>query len=254
MISFRGRTAGAARRARRASCTPRSGSGRRSPRPRAAPKGWTVGAAYQAAELYDAVIYAAPAHCVDEIDLGVRRRRPPQDARQHRPSAGRRAGARLPPRGGDPPARRLRLPGPRGRAASACSASSSPRRSSRTRARGARAAHRVRRRRARIPTSPTPTCRRSPPGCSTTCGSCWASGASRPSARSSSGPRRSRSTISAYGRFKEIMDEVERRNPGLALAGSYRDGVAAGRRDRSARSGGRDASPSAVPAGAGRPA
>jgi protoporphyrinogen/coproporphyrinogen III oxidase len=31
-----------------------------------------------------------------------------------------------------------------------------------------------------------------------------------------------------YSRFKEIMDEVERRNPGLALAGSYREGVAMG--------------------------
>jgi oxygen-dependent protoporphyrinogen oxidase len=30
----------------------------------------------------------------------------------------------------------------------------------------------------------------------------------------------------SYGRFKEIMDDAERRNPGLALAGSYRDGVA----------------------------
>jgi oxygen-dependent protoporphyrinogen oxidase len=36
---------------------------------RQGPKGWTVGAAYQANELYDAVIYAAPAHCLDEIDL-----------------------------------------------------------------------------------------------------------------------------------------------------------------------------------------
>jgi protoporphyrinogen/coproporphyrinogen III oxidase len=36
---------------------------------RSGPKGWTVGAAYQQAELYDAVVYAAPAHCVDEIDL-----------------------------------------------------------------------------------------------------------------------------------------------------------------------------------------
>jgi oxygen-dependent protoporphyrinogen oxidase len=33
-------------------------------------KGWTVGAAFQQAELYDAVVYAAPAHCTDEIDLG----------------------------------------------------------------------------------------------------------------------------------------------------------------------------------------
>ncbi len=36
---------------------------------RIGPKGWTVNAAYQAAELYDAVIYAAPAHCADEVDL-----------------------------------------------------------------------------------------------------------------------------------------------------------------------------------------
>jgi oxygen-dependent protoporphyrinogen oxidase len=34
-------------------------------------KGWTVGAAFQAPELYDAVIYAAPAHCLDEIDLDL---------------------------------------------------------------------------------------------------------------------------------------------------------------------------------------
>lgn len=33
------------------------------------PKGWTVGAAFQASELYDGVVYAAPAHCTDEIDL-----------------------------------------------------------------------------------------------------------------------------------------------------------------------------------------
>ena len=36
---------------------------------RVGPKGWTVSAAYQAAELYDAVIYAAPAYCADELDL-----------------------------------------------------------------------------------------------------------------------------------------------------------------------------------------
>ena len=36
---------------------------------RQGPKGWTVGAAFQANELYDAVVYAAPAHCLDEIDL-----------------------------------------------------------------------------------------------------------------------------------------------------------------------------------------
>ena len=31
-----------------------------------------------------------------------------------------------------------------------------------------------------------------------------------------------------YGRFKDIMDEAERQNPGFALAGSYREGVALG--------------------------
>jgi oxygen-dependent protoporphyrinogen oxidase len=32
----------------------------------------------------------------------------------------------------------------------------------------------------------------------------------------------------SHGRFREIMDDAERRNPGLGLAGSYRDGVALG--------------------------
>jgi oxygen-dependent protoporphyrinogen oxidase len=32
-------------------------------------RGWTVGAAFQAAEVYEAVIYAAPAYALDEIDL-----------------------------------------------------------------------------------------------------------------------------------------------------------------------------------------
>jgi oxygen-dependent protoporphyrinogen oxidase len=32
----------------------------------------------------------------------------------------------------------------------------------------------------------------------------------------------------SYGRFREIMDEAERRNPGLGLVGSYREGVALG--------------------------
>lgn len=36
---------------------------------RAGGRGWTVGAAFQAPESYDAVIYAAPAHALDDIDL-----------------------------------------------------------------------------------------------------------------------------------------------------------------------------------------
>jgi oxygen-dependent protoporphyrinogen oxidase len=38
---------------------------------RSGPRGWTVGAAFQTPELYDAVVYAAPAHCLDEIDLDL---------------------------------------------------------------------------------------------------------------------------------------------------------------------------------------
>jgi protoporphyrinogen/coproporphyrinogen III oxidase len=34
--------------------------------------------------------------------------------------------------------------------------------------------------------------------------------------------------VLGYGRFKDIADEVERRNPGLVLAGTYRDGVSLG--------------------------
>jgi protoporphyrinogen/coproporphyrinogen III oxidase len=36
---------------------------------RAGPRGWTIGAAFQPPELYDAVVYAAPAHALDDIDL-----------------------------------------------------------------------------------------------------------------------------------------------------------------------------------------
>jgi oxygen-dependent protoporphyrinogen oxidase len=36
---------------------------------RAGPKGWTVGAAFQAPELFDAVVYAAPAYSLSDIDL-----------------------------------------------------------------------------------------------------------------------------------------------------------------------------------------
>ena len=36
---------------------------------RAGPKGWTVGAAFQPSELYDGIVWAAPAHCVDDLDL-----------------------------------------------------------------------------------------------------------------------------------------------------------------------------------------
>jgi oxygen-dependent protoporphyrinogen oxidase len=38
---------------------------------RSGPKGWTVGAAFQTPELYDAVIHAAPSYSLDEIDLDL---------------------------------------------------------------------------------------------------------------------------------------------------------------------------------------
>ena len=38
---------------------------------RAGSRGWTVGAAFQTPELFDAVVYAAPAHSLDEIDLDL---------------------------------------------------------------------------------------------------------------------------------------------------------------------------------------
>jgi oxygen-dependent protoporphyrinogen oxidase len=38
---------------------------------RTGPRGWTVGAAFQSPELYDAVIFAAPAHALDDIDLDL---------------------------------------------------------------------------------------------------------------------------------------------------------------------------------------
>ncbi|HET6837052.1 MAG TPA: protoporphyrinogen oxidase [Gemmatimonadales bacterium] len=38
---------------------------------RTSPKGWTVGAAFQSPELYDAVIFAAPSHAIDDIDLDL---------------------------------------------------------------------------------------------------------------------------------------------------------------------------------------
>jgi oxygen-dependent protoporphyrinogen oxidase len=38
---------------------------------RTGPRGWTVGAAFQAPEVYDAVIFAAPAYALDDIDLDL---------------------------------------------------------------------------------------------------------------------------------------------------------------------------------------
>ena len=68
LMSLRRRDAGAPRRARpRAQVgDPLQGAGHAAP---ARPQGWTVSAAFQASELYDGVIYTAPAHCADDVDL-----------------------------------------------------------------------------------------------------------------------------------------------------------------------------------------
>ena len=244
MISFRDRPAGAARRARARAARRDPARGARSPSSRAGPKGWTVGAAFQATELYDAVDLRRARRTASTRSISTSR---PATAlktlAQHHPPAGRGAGAGLPPRGRGPPARRLRLPGARGRApararrhllldplspaARPTVTCCSPRSSA---ACG-------------IPTSPTPTCRPSPRGCRTTCGRCSAPRASRPSAPFHLWPKAIPQYDLTYGRFKDIMDEAERRNPGFALAGSYREGVAVGEAIASGGGGGRARSP-----------
>jgi protoporphyrinogen/coproporphyrinogen III oxidase len=41
-------------------------------------------------------------------------------------------------------------------------------------------------------------------------------------------PRAIPQYVLGYGRFKDIAEEIERRNPGFLLAGTYRDGVSLG--------------------------
>ena len=228
--------------------------GRPSPRSARGPKGWTVGAAFQAAELYDGVIYAAPAHCIDEIDLGLAGgdRLKTLASIAHPPVAVLALGFRR--EDVTHPLDGVRLPGARGRAP--------------PRARRHLLLHLFP---GRAPDGhvlltafvggvrnpdlanadlPTLTAR--------------VLDDLRAAARRAGGAHLpglpalaqgdSRSTISAYGRFKEIMDEAERRNPGLALAGSYPRRGGAGRRDRRRGRDGADRVPSRTQARRDEPA
>ncbi len=185
-----------------------------------------------------AVVYAAPAHCVDELDLDFPGGDRLKTLASISPSAGGRAGARLPAGGRGPSARRLRVPRARGRAPARARRHLLVHALPRAGARGPRDAHRVRRRRAESRTSPTPTCRRSPRACWTISAHCSAPRASRRSARFSSGPRRFRSTISPTAGSRRSWTRPSGGIPGSALAGSYREGVSIGEVIASGESGG----------------
>ncbi len=194
---------------------------------RAGPRGWTVGAAFQPAELYDAVVYAAPAHCVDDVDLDF----PGGDRLKtlasisHPPVAVLVLGFRREDVGHPldgfgflvPEVERRHVLG--------------------------------------VIFSSTLFAGRAPEGHVTL--TAFVGGVRNPDLANADLPTitarvqddlrallgaKGEPTFRAfqlwpkaipqydltYGRFKEIMDEVERRNPGLALAGSYRDGISLG--------------------------
>ena len=103
------------------------------------------------------------------------------------------------------------------------------------------------------PTSPTPTCRRSPRGCMDDL-RLLLGARGEPTFRAFHlWPKAIPQYDLTYGRFKDIMDEAERRNPGFALAGSYREGVAARRGDRVGRRSGERGGRRCRPAAGRRP-
>jgi protoporphyrinogen/coproporphyrinogen III oxidase len=194
---------------------------------RAGPRGWTVGAAYQPSELYDAVVYAAPAHCVDDLDLDF----PGGDRLKTLASIGY------------PPVGVLVLGFRRDEVTHPLDGF------------GFLVPEVERRHVLGTIFSSTIFPQRAPDGFVTL--TALVGGARNPDLANADLP-----TITArvmddlrallgvsgeptfrafhlwpkaipqydltYGRFKEIMDEAERRNPGLALAGAYREGVALG--------------------------
>jgi oxygen-dependent protoporphyrinogen oxidase len=194
---------------------------------RAGPKGWTVGAAYQAAELYDAVVYAAPAHCVDDLDLNF----PGGDRLKTLASISH------------PPVGVLVLGFRREDVTHALDGF------------GFLVPEVERRHVLGVIFSSTLFAGRAPEGHVTL--TAFVGGVRNPDLANADLPTitarvqddlrtllgaKGEPTFRAfhlwpkaipqydltYGRFKDIMDEVERRNPGLALAGSYREGVALG--------------------------
>jgi oxygen-dependent protoporphyrinogen oxidase len=195
--------------------------------------GWTVGAAFQTPELYDAVIYAAPAHALDEIDLDFpgAERLSTLSSIVHPPVAVLALGFRRDqlshPLDGFgflvPEVERRRVLG------AVFSSSVFPERAPAGHVMltvflgGTRdpdlvhADHQTMVARALddlrslLGTRGEPTYRAV---------QVW--------------PKAIPQYVLGYGRFKEIADDIERRNPGLLLAGTYRDGIALGDAVRSA--------------------
>jgi oxygen-dependent protoporphyrinogen oxidase len=194
---------------------------------RAGAKGWTVGAAFQPAELYDAVVYAAPTHCVDEVDLDF----PGGDRLKTLASIGH------------PPVAVLVLGFRREDVAHPLDGF------------GFLVPEVERRHVLGVIFSSTLFAGRAPEGHVTL--TAFVGGARNPDLANADLPTitarvqddlrallgaKGEPTFRAfqfwpkaipqydlaYGRFKEIMDETERRNPGLALAGAYRDGISLG--------------------------
>jgi len=190
-------------------------------------RGWTVGAAFQTPELFDAVVYGGPAHCLDEIDLDLAgaERLSTLSSIFHPPVAvvalGFRRDQVTHPLDGfgflTPEVERKRILGV------VFSSSLFPERAPEghvlltafvggtrdpdlvqadTQTLTARVLDDLR---ALLGTKGEPTFR---------CVQVW--------------PKAIPQYVLGYGRFKEIADEVERRNAGLVLAGTYRDGVALG--------------------------
>jgi oxygen-dependent protoporphyrinogen oxidase len=194
---------------------------------RRGPMGWTVSAAYQASELYDGVVYAAPAHCADEIELAVEGgdRLKTLTSITHPPVAVLALGFRREDIGHKLDGFGLLVPDVERRNVLGVIFSS-----------------------AVFPD-------RAPPGHELL--TAFVGGVRHPDLANADlntltarvlddlrlllgvrgeptfrafhlWPKAIPQYTLSYGRFKEIMDDAERRNPGLALTGSYREGVALG--------------------------
>ena len=193
---------------------------------RRGPKGWTVSAAYQASELYDGVIYAAPAHCADEVDLAFD--------------------------GGDRVKTLTSITHPPG-GASSPSASAARTSAHKLDGFGFLVPDVERRNVLGVIFSSTVFPGRAPDGHVLL--TAFVGGVRNPDLANADlstltarvlddlrlllgvrgeptfrafhlWPKAIPQYTLSYGRFKEIMDDAERRNPGLGLAGSYREGVA----------------------------
>jgi oxygen-dependent protoporphyrinogen oxidase len=194
---------------------------------RSGPRGWTVGAAFQTPELFDAVVYAAPAHSLDEIDLdlGAAERLSTLSSILHPPVAVLALGFRQEqvahPLDGfgflTPEVERRRVLGV------IFSSSLFPDR--------APAGHVLliafvggTRDPDFVQADPQTLTARVLDDLRPLLGT-----RGEPAFRSVQvWPKSIPQYVLGYGRFKEIADDVERRNPGLVLAGTYRDGVSLG--------------------------